>query len=114
MSNYGTWTEPTRSPLDRDRLHMVPRTLAAKAAHEALFSIQDLRPDVLVAGVAVLFAALVARCGMDPQEMHLLGLRILRDPDEQLGGDKRNNASLQSLRDFAGIRIMGERNVSIG
>lgn len=113
-SDYGTWTEPTRSPLNRDRLHMVPRSLAVAAAHEALFPIQDKRPDVMVAGVAVLFAALAARCGVDPQELYVIGRRILRDPDEQLGGDKHNNASLQSLRDFAGIRIMGERNVSIG
>lgn len=101
-------------PLNKDLLGMVYRSHATDAAHEALFPIQSKRPEVLVAGVAVLFATLCQRCGLDPQQLHHLGLRILRDPDQQLGGDKRNNSSLQSLRDFAGIRIMGERDVSIG
>jgi hypothetical protein len=92
---------------------MTPRRQAADTAHEALFPIQDKRPEVLMAGVAVLFAAFCIRCGEDPEAMFRLGTRILRDPDVE-GGDRGSNGSLQSLKDFAGIRIMGERHVSIG
>lgn len=110
--SYGDLTQPSR-PLDKDRLAMIPRHKAANAAHEALFPIQSKTPEEMVAGAAVLFATICDRCRLDPEEMVRIARRILRDPDGQLGGDKRNNDSLQSLRDFAGIRIMGERHVSI-
>ena len=110
--SYGQITEPGR-PLNKDALSMVPRRRAADAAHEALFPVQSKPPEVMVAGVALLFATLAARCGLDPEELHALGRKLLRDPEEQLGGDRGTNSSLQSLRDFAGIRIMGERHVSI-
>ena len=109
--SYGDITAPSR-PLNRDKLHMVPRAHVAAAAHEALFPVQGLQPELMVAGIALLFAAITQRCGLDPQELHTLGRKILRDP-VQVGGDRGANASLQSLKDFAGIRIMGERDVSI-
>lgn len=109
---YGDLTSPSR-PLNKDALAMVPRRRAADAAHEALFPVQSKPPEIMVAGVAVLFAAVAQRCGLDPEELHRLGRKILRDPDEQLGGDRGSNQSLQSLRDFCGIRIMGERHVSV-
>ena len=109
--SYGDITSPSR-PLDRDKLYMVPRRRAADTAHQALFPIQNDSPEVMLAGVAVLFAAFCTRCRQDPEDMFRMGLRILRDPDVE-GGDRGSNASLQSLKDFAGIRIMGERHVSI-
>jgi len=109
--DYGNWTEPSR-PLDKDRLYMIPRRWAADCAHEALFPVQSKQPEVMVAGVAVLFAAIVTRCGIDPEDAYRMGLKLLRDPD-QLGGDRGTSSSLQSLKDFAGIRINGERHVSI-
>ena len=93
-----------RDPLDRDRLGMVPRGQAADTAQLALFPIQDERPEVLVAGVAILYAALCARCGLDPEDMWRLGSRLLADQDFHT----KTNNSLQSLRDFAGLRVMGQ------
>lgn len=95
--------------LNRDALLMIPRETAARIAHEALFPVQNLKPHEMVAGVALLFAAITHRAGIDPQEAHKLGLRILRDQPLH----QQANASLQSLKDFAGLRIKGDRNVSI-
>lgn len=96
--------------LDRDHLMMIPRGLAAQRALEALHPIQNGTPHEMVAGVAVLFATLCSRVGLDPEEMHALGLKLLRDEDHH----KQTNDALQSLRDFAGIRVKGDRDVSIG
>lgn len=106
---YGGTTKPALRPLSKDRLAMLPRGTAARAAHQALNGLQREPPEVMVAGAALLFAAIVNRCGLDPQEMHHLGLRMMRDQEAH----KLDNDSLQSLRDFAGIRIMGEKHVSI-
>lgn len=109
--DYGDITAPTPHPLDRDKLSMVSRAQAAQAAHLALFAIQNERPEVMMGGVAILFAAFIHRCGLDPQEVHHMGMKILRDPADP--GYHNVNISLQSLKDFAGIRVMGERHVSI-
>jgi len=95
--------------LDRDALMLVNRDVAAACAHEALFPIQSMQPHEIVAGAAVLFAAICSRVGLDPEEVHGIGLRILREEDFH----QKTNASLQSLRDFAGLRIKGDANVSI-
>lgn len=108
-NNYGNLTAPVARPLDRDRLTMMSRGEAARVAHLALSEIQGEQPELMVLGAAVLFATLCQRCGLDPQEVHHMARKVLTDQD----GFKRDNASLQSLRDFAGIRIMGEREVSI-
>ena len=91
-------------PLDRDKLSMVPREAGIEAAYEALFPIQDRAPEPMMAGVAVLFAAICNRTGTDPEDMHRLGMKLLR---YQEGSLKTNNA-VQSLRDFAGLRIAGQ------
>jgi len=96
-------------PLNRDALFTLSRETAAEVAHEALFPVQSRRPHEMVAGVAVLFAAICTRCGLDPQEVHTLGSRMLR-PEKF---HKKANDSLQSLRDFAGIHIAGETDVTI-
>lgn len=95
---------------DKDALSMLARETAADAAHEALFPLQHRPPAEIVAGAAVLFAAICHRVGLDPQETHAVGMKMLRDQDHHRGA----NNSLQSLRDFAGIRIAGDRDVSIG
>lgn len=109
--SYGGLTKPSR-PLNKDALSMLPRTRAVSTAHEALFPIQGKMPEEMLGGVALLFATLCTRCGVDPEDMHRMGMKLLRDPDQE-GGDRGNNGLLQALKDFAGIRIMGEKNVSI-
>lgn len=93
---------PTRT-LNPDALSMVSREAAADAAHHALFPIQDQRPEVLTMGLAVLFHAVVSKCNLDPHLLYQMGGKVLRD---QEGSLKTNNA-LQSLRDWASIRVLG-------
>lgn len=94
-----------RTRLDRDKLAMVPRLHAMNVAHEALFPVQDWEggPEEQVAGVAVLFATMCAKTGMDPAELHAIGKRILFAPAE---GDHVTENSAQVLKDFLGARIM--------
>lgn len=89
--------------LDRDKLSMVPRERAADAAHLALYPIQDEPPEVLVAGLAVLFHAVVAKAQLDPEDLYRMGGKILRDQE----GSLKTNNQLQSLRDWASIRVLG-------
>lgn len=91
---------------EKHRLAMVHRSKAAQAAHLALFQLQDIpSSEEQVMGVAVLFATLCSRLGVDPQEMHTMAMRVLKAPDE--GATDTNNA-LRSLRDFAGIHLAGK------
>lgn len=103
-------TEATTHPVDRDRLLMVDRGAAADGAQLALFQIQDLRPDVALAAVSVLFATLTAGTGTNPEEAFHLGRKIIT-ADEDF--HDRTNKSLQSLRDFAGIRLAGREDVVV-
>lgn len=106
--HYGGLTKPSRS-LDRDRLSMVHRESVIHATHRALDAIQNESPEVMMAAADLLFATLVKRTYLDPQTEHHRGLRLLRDAT----GHTKDNRSLQSLQDFAGIRINGETTVSI-
>lgn len=91
-------------PLDKDRLYMLPREDAITAAHLALDTLQRLSPEEMMAGMAVLFYSTCNRCGVDPADMHTMGRRVVT---HQAHHDKANKA-LQSLRDFAGLRIAGQ------
>jgi hypothetical protein len=91
-------------PLDRDKLYMHPRDQAVKDAHAALRPLNALPPEAMVAALAVLYAAVCERTLLDPQAVHLMGLRMLKHQEHH---DKANKA-LQSLRDFAGMRIVGQ------
>lgn len=97
-------------PLDRDKINMVPRGTAATVAHEALFPIQERRPEQMLMGVATLFAAMCRRCRVDPQDMHVKGLRVLDAPED---GDRATDAQVQVLRDLIGAKVMGEE-VTLG
>lgn len=106
---YGDITAPTRHPLNRDRLSMLKRGEAVRVAHAALSGVQEELPELMVMGIATLFAAVCERAQLDAGEMHRMAQRVLRyDPLM-----RRDNDSVQSLRDFVGIRVLGERNVSI-
>lgn len=109
--SYGTLTKPSR-PLDKDALSMLPRKRAVTVAHEMLFPIQNKMPEEMLGGVALFFAVLCKRCGVDPEDMHRMGMKLLTDPPQE-GGDRGNDQMVQVLQDFAGVRIMGERHVSL-
>lgn len=99
-----------RQGLDKDKVAMVPRQEAARIALAALSPIQDERPEMIVLGAAVLFAAMCSRCGIDARDVHEMAKRVIKSP---MFGDKATSATLEVLRDFAGARIMGE-DVTIG
>lgn len=91
--------------LDKTKLAMVPRSEAASAAHLALFQLQDIpEPETQMLGISVLFAAFAHRMQLNPEELHNMGLAVLKARDE---GDVPTGNSLQVLRDFAAIRLMG-------
>ncbi|WP_269929976.1 hypothetical protein [Aminobacter sp. HY435] len=90
---------------------MVPRDAAARAAHLALFQLQDIMvPEEQVLGVGVLFAAMCLRCGLEPSALFGMGRKVLLAPED---GDRPTDDSLQSLRDFLGARVMA-KEVTIG
>jgi len=100
-----------RRRLDRDKLAMVPRIAATRAAHLALFQLQDITdPEEQVLGAGVLFAAVCLACGLDARELHDMGRKVILAPAE---GDAETDNSLVSLRDFIGARVMA-REVTIG
>jgi hypothetical protein len=96
-------------PLNRDKLHMLSRDHVAPIAFEALHPIQDYTQEEMVAGVALLFATICERVRLDPEELHRIGARMLKDQPAHL----KTNAAVQSLRDFAGIKIAGEDRVVV-
>lgn len=100
----------TKSPLDKDKLYLMPRGTLADAAHLALFQLQGMSAEEIVGGVSVLFAALSMRSGMDPEDMYQMGKKVITSP---MNFEKTSSNSLEALRDFIGGRVMGQE-VTIG
>ena len=100
----------TKTPLDKDKLYMVPRDEAVSLAHLTLFQLQTKTPEEIVMGASLLFATVCETCGLDPEDMFNMGKRVLYSPDD---GDRPTNNSLQSLKDFMGGRVLG-REVTVG
>lgn len=96
-----------KRPFSRDRLMMTARDDAASSALAALTPIQDEAPEIQVAGVSVLFAALSHRLGVDPEELYRVGIKMLTDEDFHHKG----NIRVETLRDFAGLRLKGDEVV---
>ena len=110
MRQYGKIdTKPAEKPFDRDRLHMVDRMAAVDAAQLALSAVEHLDPAEMVAGVAILYEAIMSRTRCDAFATNVMAKRLMRHSAEHY----RTNASVQSLLDFAGLRIAGDANVSI-
>lgn len=95
--------------LDRDRLNMMDRQVAADVAFTALHPIQDRDPEEIVMGAAVLFAAIVRRCSLDAGEVYAKATTVLREEPFH----KRTNDALQSMQDFAALRVLGDHTVGI-
>lgn len=96
-------------PLDRDKLAMVSRETAIMEAHRALDALQNNDPEVQLAAACVLFAAYTKRCQYHGFDAHNLGKRLLEDAQY----DRKTNASVQSMLDFMGLRVMGDQTTSI-
>jgi hypothetical protein len=95
---------PLGKGYDRTRLMMLPRNKAADAAHLALFQLQDKPVEEQIMGAAVLFATICNTLGLDPDETHAMGLRVIRAITDE---DHTASRSLESLRDFASTALAG-------
>ena len=102
-------TKAAQRPFSSDRLAMVNRMAAVDAANLALSAVQDLPPEEMVAGIAILFAATMQRTQQDPFACHVMARRLMRDVEQF----HRTNSAVQSLLDFVGLRVVGDPNVSI-
>lgn len=89
--------------IDRDRFHMVDRNQVSAAAFTMLNGVSaETRVELLAAGAALLFAAVAERVGMTAEELHRVGHRILFAHENF---DHKGNSALESLRDFAALRL---------
>lgn len=100
------WTD---TPLNSDDLSMVHRERAAHCAHAALNPIQGDRPEEIVMGIAVAFAAITKVAQLDPHALYQMGMKVLH-ADTHTG--ERTDKSLQSLQDFVGLRIIGRKETT--
>lgn len=91
-------------PYDHDKRNMLPRDPILHLTGRALHVLQNESPEEMVAAASMLFALVTQRVQLDAQEEHHKALKMLRD---QRAHDKENKL-LQSLRDFAGLRIKGQ------
>lgn len=96
-------------PLNTDRLAMVDRDKAIMEAHRALDAIQNLEPELQVAAVNILFAAYMQRTQLLPHTSYMMGKRLLEDA----AFNRQANASVRSMLDFVGLRVMGDANTTI-
>lgn len=92
------------APFNRDTMYMMSRDRAAVVTHEALASINALRPEEQATAAALLFAVLVSRFKLDPQEHHQFGRRLLLDPDPF---NKKGNALMEALEAYAELQNTG-------
>lgn len=93
---------------DRDQLLGVSRDLAMTGAMKLLDKVQNIpEPEIAMAATAIMFAAFCKRTSQSPQDMHQLGMRILMP---QQFHEKANLVG-EVLRDWAGIRLAGDRSV---
>jgi hypothetical protein len=96
-------------PFDRDRLMMTARDDAARAGMAMLTPVQDEAPEVIVAGLAVLFAESCRRLGLDAREAHEFGRRVTAPQEFHHKG----NITVETFRDFVGLRLKGDANVGV-
>lgn len=89
---------PLSSRLDHDKLSMVPRGTGAKVAHHILEGTRNLPPHEIMAGIAVLFAAVAPRFAGGAEELYHVGRKILDSKNVDHGHD---DALVDSLQDWA-------------
>lgn len=85
-------------------LNSLGRHKIAHLTHAALNPIQNHRPEEQILATSVLFAVMVERFGGDPEELYLKGRKVLFASGD---GDLKTDASLESLRDYAALRVKG-------
>ena len=92
--------------IDRDALNSLKRDKIAPLTSAILDPIASHSGEELLAASATLFAVMVERYGGSPQDLYEYGRRVL-GADEPF--HKKGNDQLEALRDFAALRVRGER-----
>lgn len=90
-------------PFNRDLLYLIGRDRAAVVAHEALASINALRPEEQATAAALLFAVMTSRFKLDPQDLHALGHKLL----EPQPFHRKGNALMEALVAYADMQNTG-------
>ncbi len=90
-------------PFNRDVMHSISRDRAAVVAHEALASINALRPEEQATAAALLFAVMASRFKLDPQDLHTFGLKLL-EPQPFF---RKGNALMEALVAYADMQNTG-------
>ncbi len=90
-------------PFSRDAMHLISRDRAAVVAHENLAAINNLRPEEQAVAAALLFAVLVKRFRLDPEEHYHLGLKLL----EPQAFHRKGNAQMAALEAYADLQNTG-------
>ena len=88
---------------DRDRLNLVGRDGVATAAFAMLDKVQNEQPELAYAAIAVLFTVMSERLGVDPQDGHSLGVKLLRPS----AFHQKGNAQMDAMDDLAKQEWMG-------
>ena len=100
---------PTPRPFDYQTLTQLRREKGIDAAQRALDGVQRDTPEEIVMGAAVLFAAICKQAMLNPHDLYAIGSKVITpDPFH-----RRANDSIQSLKDFVSLRVIGRKNVSI-
>lgn len=94
-------------PLNRDQLATLPREEALRCAALALDGIQRETPEAQILAAATLFAGIAQRCGLDAEDLHRMGRKVLR-PEQH---HTKANQMAESTMDFFGLCIMGQEVV---
>ena len=92
--------------IDQDRLNLLKRDRIAALTQAVLDPISSHPGEELLAASATLFAVMCERYSASPQDLHEYGRRVL-GADEPF--HKQGNDQLEALRDFAALRVRGER-----
>ena len=96
-------------PFSRDRLALLPRDEVAKTAFAAMDKVQQQDPTLAVAAVSVLFLAWCKRLGVRPEDMTQMAARMI-EPEQF---HQKANLHMDVIRDFAGMRVLGDSRVEV-
>ncbi|WP_111818773.1 hypothetical protein [Agrobacterium sp. CFBP2214] len=99
------FTSELSTRLDRDKLMMMSRDRAAELGHIILEPLTNSPAAENLAAVAIAFAVLSNRYSMGPEELYHYGMKILTEPTPH---HRKGNALLDSLQDWAGMRVRNE------
>lgn len=96
-------TQTIGRPFNRDVMYSLSRDRAAVVAHEALASINNLRPEEQATAAALLFAVMASRFRLDPEDLHSFGLKLL----EPQPFHRKGNALMEALVAYADMQKTG-------